>query len=85
MESLTKFAYIFYVFDELKNSELIIDKLSVIQFENDYDYWIWLEYAISLRAEIAKLNGDSVNFDDSIKKYLMFLILVRGFQGAHAW
>ncbi|WP_371419677.1 DUF6707 family protein [Pantoea sp. CCBC3-3-1] len=36
----------------------MVDKLSGIEFNNDYDYWAWIEYAIALRAEISIINND---------------------------
>ena len=68
VESLTKLAYILYVLDDMKNAMVVVDKLASITFENDYDYWTWIEYAISLRAELAQLEGDSRKFNDSITK-----------------
>lgn len=68
IESLTKIAYIFYVLDDIRNAELVSNKLASIPFENDYDYWTWIEYAISLRAELAQLDGDSKKFNNSIAK-----------------
>jgi len=68
IESLTKVAYILYALDDIKNAELVTDKLASIPFNNDYDYWTWIEYAICLRATISQVNGDSKKFDESIEK-----------------
>lgn len=52
LEGLCKVSYILYIIRDVENSLLITERLSLIPFNNDYDYWTWIEFAISLRAEI---------------------------------
>ena len=70
VESLTKIAFILYIKKDFKNAMSIVDKLSGIEFNNDYDYWTWIEYAIALRAEISIINNDDEKNKDSIKKII---------------
>lgn len=80
VESLTKIAFIFYIKQDFKNAMSIADKLSEIEFNNDYDYWTWVEYAIALRAEIAGSNNDYEKNKDSIKKIIDALNYGEGLQ-----
>lgn len=68
VESLTKLAFILYIDDKVLESKSITDKLSKIPFFNDYDYWTWIEFAISLNALIAKDEGKNQIFDESLGK-----------------
>ncbi len=67
VESLTKLAFILYIEDKVLEAKAITDKLSNIPFFNDYDYWIWIEFAISLKALIAKNEGQNQIFDESLE------------------
>ena len=68
VESLTKLAFILYIEDKVLEAKAITDKLSSIPFFNDYDYWTWIEFAISLKALIAKNEGQNQIFDESLEK-----------------
>ncbi|KJV44120.1 hypothetical protein VH86_24175 [Pantoea sp. BL1] len=68
LESLSKLAFIQYVNDDFDDAEIISEKLSSIGFDNDYDYWTWIEFSISLRAQLALLKQDDEKFTDSILK-----------------
>lgn len=68
VESLTKLAFILYIEDKFLEAKAITDKLSSIPFFNDYDYWTWIEFAISLKALIAKNEGQNQIFDESLEK-----------------
>lgn len=68
VESLTKLAFILYIEDKVLEAKAITDKLSNIPFFNDYDYWTWIEFAISLKALIAKNEGQNQIFDESLEK-----------------
>lgn len=46
---------------------LITDKLSIIPFNNDYDYWAWIEFAVSLRAKISENTSDNERRKDSLR------------------
>lgn len=68
LESLSKLAFIQYVNDEFDDAEIISEKLSSIGFDNDYDYWTWIEFSISLRAQLALLKQDDEKYNDSVLK-----------------
>jgi len=57
LEGLCKISYILYIIRDVENALLITERLSLIPFNNDYDYWTWIEFAISLRAEISNQIG----------------------------
>lgn len=67
IESLTKLAFILYVIEDMKNAVLVTDKLATISFGNDYDYWTWIEYAVSLRAELAEIDGQFNKINNSVE------------------
>lgn len=46
---------------------LITDKLSIIPFNNDYDYWAWIDFAVSLRAKISENTSDNERRKDSLR------------------
>ena len=66
VESLTKLAYINFLIGEKRNCEFITEKLSLIDFNNDYDYWIWIEFALCLRVELSLIKGDIIKYENSI-------------------
>jgi len=66
LEGLCKISYILYIIRDFENSLLITERLSLIPFNNDYDYWIWIEFAISLRAEISNQIGYNEKGRDSL-------------------
>jgi len=68
LEGLCKVSYILYIIRDVENSLLITERLSLIPFNNDYDYWTWIEFAISLKALIAKNEGQNQIFDESLEK-----------------
>lgn len=58
LESIVRVAYILNILGSYKDAELVTDFLSNIKFENNYDYWTWLEFSLALRAELAFNVGD---------------------------
>jgi len=80
LEALTKVSFILYLKKDLVNSLIITDKLSGIIFNNDYDYWTWIEYALCLRAEIAINFSENDKARDSINKINYALNYGEGFQ-----
>lgn len=59
LESLTKISFILYVENDLSNALLTTDRLSKVPFNNDYDYWTWIEFSVSLRAKISEVISDN--------------------------
>lgn len=53
IETLTKVAFFAYANDDIDTSMEICNELSKIKFNNDYDYWTWIEYSLALRGELA--------------------------------
>ncbi len=91
VESLTKLAYVFFLKDEGELCEKIIDLLSCVPFENDYDYWTWLEFSLSLRAylnhsgekgieSLDKINS-ALNYGDGLPKKIRLNVHARFLSG----
>ncbi|WP_243757217.1 DUF6707 family protein [Cronobacter turicensis] len=53
VETLTKLAYYFFVGEKEQEAMVICDELANIKFNNDYDCWTWVEYALCLRIELS--------------------------------
>lgn len=68
LETLTKLAFFAYTNDDIDTSMEICDELSKIKFNNDYDYWTWIEYSLALRAELAIKKQLVSKEQESIKK-----------------
>ncbi|HGC6391024.1 TPA: DUF6707 family protein, partial [Cronobacter dublinensis] len=45
---------------------VVCDQLANINFNNDYDYWTWIEYALCLRVELSSKFGDSEKEQNSV-------------------
>lgn len=67
LESLTRISFILYVENDLSNALLLTEKLSKISFNNDYDYWTWIEFAVALRAKISEIMSDDKRMNDSLR------------------
>ena len=80
LESLAKLSYILYLYGDSNNAMLILDELYELPFENDYDYWTWIEYSIALRALISKNNMDVDRFNDCIDRILSVINFGEGLQ-----
>lgn len=80
LESLTKLSYILYFYGDSNNAMLILDELYKLKFENDYDYWTWIEYSIALRALISKNNMDIGGFNNCVDKILSVVNFGEGLQ-----
>ncbi|QHA88933.1 DUF6707 family protein [Serratia rhizosphaerae] len=68
LETLTKVAFFAYTNDDIDTSMEICDELSKIKFNNDYEYWTWIEYSLALRAELAIKKQLVSKKQESIKK-----------------
>ncbi|EKY3217367.1 hypothetical protein RBA43_003841 [Cronobacter turicensis] len=53
VETLTKLAYYFFIFEKEHEAMIICDELANIKFNNDYDYWAWVEYVLCLCIELS--------------------------------
>jgi hypothetical protein len=51
----------------LSNALLLTEKLSKISFNNDCDYWTWIEFAVALRAKISEIMSDDKRMNDSLR------------------
>ncbi|EOC0436872.1 hypothetical protein ACI00D_004633, partial [Cronobacter dublinensis] len=66
VETLAKVAYYFYIDSKEQEAMIVCDQLANINFNNDYDYWTWIEYALCLRVELSSKFGDSEKQKDSV-------------------
>ncbi|EOE5495783.1 DUF6707 family protein [Cronobacter turicensis] len=53
VETLTKLAYYLFIAEKEHEAMVICDELANIKFNNDYDYWAWVEYVLCLRIELS--------------------------------
>ncbi|EOC1280696.1 hypothetical protein ACI1BE_004040 [Cronobacter turicensis] len=58
VETLTKLACFFFIDEKEQEAMAVCDQLANIKFNNDYDYWTWVEYALCLRIELSSRLGD---------------------------
>lgn len=66
VETLTKLAYFFFIDEKEQEAMAVCDQLANIKFNNDYDYWTWVEYALCLRIELSSRLGDPEKKEISI-------------------
>ncbi|EOI5821441.1 DUF6707 family protein [Cronobacter malonaticus] len=66
VETLTKLAYFFFIDEKEQEAMAVCDQLANIKFNNDYDYWAWVEYALCLRIELSSRQGDPEKKEISI-------------------
>ncbi|MFW0858495.1 DUF6707 family protein [Cronobacter dublinensis] len=66
VETLAKLAYYFYIDSKEQEAMVVCDQLANINFNNDYDYWTWIEYALCLRVELSSKFGDSEKEQNSV-------------------
>ncbi|ELY2857123.1 hypothetical protein SMC92_004258 [Cronobacter dublinensis] len=66
VETLAKLAYYFYIDSKVQEAMIVCDQLANINFNNDYDYWTWIEYALCLRVELSSKVGDSEKEQNSV-------------------
>ncbi|EOL9072421.1 DUF6707 family protein [Cronobacter turicensis] len=53
VETLTKLAYYLFIAEKEHEAMVICDELANVKFNNDYDYWAWVEYVLCLRIELS--------------------------------
>lgn len=66
IENLTKLAYFFFSNNQESEAMVICNELAKIDFNNDYDYWTWIEYSLCLRAELSLKTNDNEKRKESI-------------------
>jgi len=66
VETLAKLAYYFYIDSKEQEAMIVCNQLANINFNNDYDYWTWIEYALCLRVELSSKVGDSEKEQNSV-------------------
>ncbi|WP_204825539.1 DUF6707 family protein [Paenibacillus nicotianae] len=56
LAALVKLSYLLYITQNNQKPQVkkILDELSQIPFEENYDYWTWVEHAVVLQARIAR-------------------------------
>ncbi|MGC6368572.1 DUF6707 family protein [Pseudomonas sp. K2I15] len=70
IESLTRLAYLLYVINEKDLAGQITEPLSRIPFENNYDYWVWIEAALVLNGTLAKEQGNTAVYEQALTRVL---------------
>lgn len=73
IESLTRLAYLLYVINENDLAEQLTAPLSKIPFENNYDYWVWIEASLVLNGTLARARGDEPVYADALARVLAAL------------
>lgn len=70
VETLTKLAYFFFIDEKEQETMAVCDQLANIKFNDDYDYWAWVEYALCLRIELSSrlINPEKKEISISIIK-----------------
>jgi hypothetical protein len=58
-ESMCDLAYGLYVDNQLDEAKEVCDKFVNCEFQGNYDFWTWVEYALALSSRIASANGGS--------------------------
>jgi hypothetical protein len=59
-ESMCDLAYLLYIDNKLEEAKDICDEFSSYKFQGNYDFWIWVRYALALRSRIARTKGSEV-------------------------
>lgn len=88
-ESITKLAYICYLLGNESCAKKIVDLVGSVSFENDYDYWTWVEFSLSLKAYLCKSEcsdsikviNDAVNFGEGLPKKIKLNVHNRFMEG----
>lgn len=69
LAALVKLSYLLYITqtDQCEVVKLLVNELSQIPFEENYDYWTWVEHALILQARIAREDGQQDIHDQAMK------------------
>lgn len=58
LEKAVQLAYLLYLYDKLDFAEQIVNELSHIEFNGNYNYWTWIEMALILNIRINRINSE---------------------------
>ncbi|WP_017811742.1 DUF6707 family protein [Paenibacillus shenyangensis] len=53
LEAYVRLGWLLYALDKTDIARPIVEPLTSVPFENNYDYWTWIEYALILQAELS--------------------------------
>ncbi|NWB85932.1 MULTISPECIES: DUF6707 family protein [Pseudomonas] len=70
LEAFSKLAYVLYVTKEKEQAKFIVDRLAEVPFENNYDYWEWVESALVLKGLLAKESNETSAYDSALASVL---------------
>lgn len=68
LTALVKLSYLLYIAQSEQKPQIksLLDELSRIPFEENYDYWTWVEHALILQARIAREEGQQEVYDQAM-------------------
>lgn len=68
LTGLVKLSYLLYINQSEQKPQIksLLDELSRIPFEENYDYWTWVEHALILQAHIAREEGQQEVYDHAM-------------------
>lgn len=68
LTALVKLSYLLYINQSEQKPQIksLLDELSRIPFEENYDYWTWVEHALILQARIAREEGQQEVYDQAM-------------------
>lgn len=52
LETCVRLGWLLYATGETAVARQLVEPLTAVPFENNYDYWTWIEYALILQAEL---------------------------------
>lgn len=69
LAALVKLSYLLYITqsDQKPQIKELLEELSQIPFEENYDYWTWVEHALVLQARIAREEEHQAVYDQSMQ------------------
>lgn len=71
LESLTRLAYSLYVLKKNSLTDELLDILTEVPFNNDFDSWTWIEYALSLKSKMAREKENLTASSEATRKIIM--------------
>ncbi|ATA21764.1 hypothetical protein EDC48_1153 [Gibbsiella quercinecans] len=71
LESLTRLAYSLYVLKKYSLTNELLDILTEIPFNNDFDSWTWIEYALSLKSRMSREKEELAESSEAIRKIII--------------
>lgn len=69
LAALVKLSYLLYITqnDQKPQVKKVLEELSQIPFEENYDYWTWVEHAVVLQARIAREEEQQAVYEQSMQ------------------